>query len=131
MAGEVTVVATVKLKPEDQERALAILEGVIASTHGEDGCVKYTLHRATNEAGAFSIVEVPTTTRPWASLSSSGTTRSRTGCPRNWHTRRTSGTQETAVDYKNDDRAPLLFVSGSQDHIMPRRSRSRTPSTTV
>ena len=29
------------------------------------------------------------------------------------------GPQETAVDYHNDDRAPLLFVSGSEDHIMP------------
>ena len=29
------------------------------------------------------------------------------------------GPQDTAVDYKNDDRAPLLFVSGSEDHIMP------------
>jgi pimeloyl-ACP methyl ester carboxylesterase len=29
------------------------------------------------------------------------------------------GPQETWVDYKNDDRAPLLFVSGSEDHIMP------------
>ena len=23
------------------------------------------------------------------------------------------------VDYKNDDRAPLLFISGSEDHLMP------------
>jgi len=29
------------------------------------------------------------------------------------------GPQDTWVDYKNDDRAPLLFVSGSEDHIMP------------
>ena len=29
------------------------------------------------------------------------------------------GHQATWVDYKNDDRAPLLFVSGSEDHIMP------------
>ena len=29
------------------------------------------------------------------------------------------GHQETWVDYKNDDRAPLLFVSGSEDHLMP------------
>ena len=29
------------------------------------------------------------------------------------------GHQDTWVDYKNDDRAPLLFVSGSTDHIMP------------
>ena len=29
------------------------------------------------------------------------------------------GPQEIWVDYHNDDRAPLLFVSGSEDHIMP------------
>lgn len=29
------------------------------------------------------------------------------------------GHQATWVDYRNDDRAPLLFVSGSEDHIMP------------
>jgi pimeloyl-ACP methyl ester carboxylesterase len=29
------------------------------------------------------------------------------------------GHQDTWVNYKNDDRAPLLFVSGSRDHIMP------------
>jgi pimeloyl-ACP methyl ester carboxylesterase len=29
------------------------------------------------------------------------------------------GHQDTWVDYKNDDRAPLLFMSGDRDHIMP------------
>ena len=29
------------------------------------------------------------------------------------------GKQETWVDYRNENRAPLLFVSGSEDHIMP------------
>ena len=29
------------------------------------------------------------------------------------------GPQDTWVDYKNDKRPPLLFVSGSEDHIMP------------
>jgi pimeloyl-ACP methyl ester carboxylesterase len=29
------------------------------------------------------------------------------------------GPQDTWVDYKNDKRAPLLFVSGGEDHIMP------------
>ena len=29
------------------------------------------------------------------------------------------GHQDTWVDYANDNRAPLLFVSGSEDHIMP------------
>jgi pimeloyl-ACP methyl ester carboxylesterase len=29
------------------------------------------------------------------------------------------GHQDAYVDYKNDDRAPLLFISASEDHIMP------------
>jgi pimeloyl-ACP methyl ester carboxylesterase len=29
------------------------------------------------------------------------------------------GHQDTWVDYKNPDRAPLLFISGSEDHLMP------------
>jgi len=29
------------------------------------------------------------------------------------------GRQDISVDYRNDDRAPLLFVSGTEDHIMP------------
>jgi pimeloyl-ACP methyl ester carboxylesterase len=29
------------------------------------------------------------------------------------------GPQDIWVDYRNDDRAPLLFVSGTDDHIMP------------
>jgi alpha-beta hydrolase superfamily lysophospholipase len=29
------------------------------------------------------------------------------------------GHQDAWVDYRNDDRAPLLFVSASEDHIMP------------
>jgi pimeloyl-ACP methyl ester carboxylesterase len=29
------------------------------------------------------------------------------------------GKQETWVDYSNDDRAPLLFIAGGADHIMP------------
>jgi pimeloyl-ACP methyl ester carboxylesterase len=29
------------------------------------------------------------------------------------------GHQETWVDYKNDNRAPLLFISGTDDHLMP------------
>jgi pimeloyl-ACP methyl ester carboxylesterase len=29
------------------------------------------------------------------------------------------GHQDTWVDYRNDDRAPLLFISGNEDHLMP------------
>jgi pimeloyl-ACP methyl ester carboxylesterase len=31
------------------------------------------------------------------------------------------GHQDTSVDYGNDARAPLLFISGSKDHLMPPR----------
>ena len=31
----------------------------------------------------------------------------------------TPGHQDTWVDYRNDDRAPLLFIAGGADHIMP------------
>ena len=57
MAGEVTVVATMKVKAGEEERAVEILRGVIEASHTEDGCVKYTLHRSSNEPGAFCIVE--------------------------------------------------------------------------
>jgi len=29
------------------------------------------------------------------------------------------GHQDTWVNYENDDRAPLLFISGSEDKLMP------------
>ena len=29
------------------------------------------------------------------------------------------GKDDSWVDYKNEDRAPLLFISGSEDHLMP------------
>ena len=40
------------------------------------------------------------------------------------------------MNYKNDDRAPLLFISGSDDHLMPpsvqhsnaKHYKSRAPS---
>jgi pimeloyl-ACP methyl ester carboxylesterase len=31
----------------------------------------------------------------------------------------TPGHQGSYVDYSNDDRAPLLFISGDEDHLMP------------
>ena len=31
------------------------------------------------------------------------------------------GHQDTFVNYDNDDRAPLLFISGGEDHLMPQR----------
>ena len=40
------------------------------------------------------------------------------------------GRDDNYVDYKNDNRAPLLFIGGSEDHLMPRASSAPTPSTT-
>ena len=40
------------------------------------------------------------------------------------------GHQGSYVDYENADRPPLLFISGSDDHLMPPAVRGRTPSTT-
>ncbi len=40
------------------------------------------------------------------------------------------GHQDTWVDYHNDNRAPLLFISGSTTTSCRRASSSRTPSTT-
>ena len=45
-----------------------------------------------------------------ASGRSSGAARSRTS---------TRAQDDNWVDYDNDDRAPLLFISGSEDHLMP------------
>jgi pimeloyl-ACP methyl ester carboxylesterase len=45
------------------------------------------------------------------------------------------GHQDTFVNYKNDDRAPLLFISGGEDHLMPpsvqRSNARRYKSSTV
>ena len=40
------------------------------------------------------------------------------------------GHQDTFVNYDNDDRAPLLFISGGEDHLMPPSVQRSTPSTT-
>ena len=82
----------------------------------------------------------PTATARSASRTSSGTTRSPTASPRRsrgalyeryhipasgsifWGSALANihpGKDDTWVDYKNDDRAPLLFISGSDDHLMP------------
>ena len=40
------------------------------------------------------------------------------------------GPQDAWVNYKNDDRAPLLFISATDDHLMPpsvQRSNATEP----
>ena len=54
---EVTVVAVFTVKEEHEEEALAILEGVVEATHGEEGCLLYTLHKANSKPQTYTIVE--------------------------------------------------------------------------
>ena len=83
----------------------------------------------------------PTATAPSASRTSSGTTRSPTAFSEEesralyerYHVpasgrdllgqragqRPPRPQDDSYVNYKNDDRAPLLFISGSEDHLMP------------
>ena len=82
----------------------------------------------------------PTATARSGSRSSSGTTRSRTRFSEEesralyeryhipasgsifWGSALANihpGHDDNYVDYSNDDRAPLLFISGSEDHLMP------------
>ena len=82
----------------------------------------------------------PTGTAPSASRTSSGTTRSPTRFSEEeslalyeryhipasgsifWGSALANihpGKDDNWVDYKNDERAPLLFISGSEDHLMP------------
>jgi quinol monooxygenase YgiN len=54
---EITVVATFTVKEEDEEAAIAILKGVVEASHGEEGCLLYSLHKANNKPQTYTIVE--------------------------------------------------------------------------
>lgn len=56
-AAQVIVAATVQVKPESQDEALAAITTAIEATHGEDGCVAYALHRDRDEPTRFVIIE--------------------------------------------------------------------------
>jgi alpha-beta hydrolase superfamily lysophospholipase len=43
----------------------------------------------------------------------------------------TPGHQDVYVNFRNEDRAPLLFIAGGEDNIMPPRSTRLTSSTTA
>lgn len=54
---EVVVAATVQVKPESQDAALAAITTAIEATHEEPGCLAYALHRDRAEPCRFVIVE--------------------------------------------------------------------------
>lgn len=53
----VTVIATFTVKPDHADEAIEILKGIVEASHGEEGCLLYTLHQANNKPDTWSIVE--------------------------------------------------------------------------
>jgi quinol monooxygenase YgiN len=61
-SADVVVAATVQVKPESADAALAAITTAIEATHGEEGCVAYALHRDTSDPTRLVIIE------KWATL---------------------------------------------------------------
>ena len=53
----VIVVATLTVKEGMEDRALEVLEPVVAGTHAEAGCLTYAIHRDNADPRTFVIVE--------------------------------------------------------------------------
>jgi len=60
-----TVVATLKAKPGHEDRLLAMLEGLLAPTRAEAGCLNYDLHHSDDEPGTFLFHETWETRPLW------------------------------------------------------------------
>jgi quinol monooxygenase YgiN len=53
----VVVAATVQVKDDAQDQALAAITTAIEATHAEPGCIAYALHRDTQDPTRFVIIE--------------------------------------------------------------------------
>lgn len=53
----ISVFATITPKPEHLPEALAAVEGIMAETRAEDGCLRFDLHRG-EETGRLHLYEV-------------------------------------------------------------------------
>lgn len=53
MAGPVTVVATIKAKDGKEAALREVLEGLLAKTRAEVGCLNYDLHRSVDDPRTF------------------------------------------------------------------------------
>jgi quinol monooxygenase YgiN len=54
---KVVVVATIQVKPGNEDEALAAFTASIPPTHEEDGCLGYALHRDLEDPTRFVFVE--------------------------------------------------------------------------
>ncbi|SOD75161.1 quinol monooxygenase YgiN [Jatrophihabitans sp. GAS493] len=54
---EVNVVAVIKARDGKGDELAAALSGLATATHGEDGCIHYSLHRGLEDTDTFVTVE--------------------------------------------------------------------------
>ncbi len=57
MTHEITVVARNKAKPGREKELEAALRAAVPPTHREQGCLKYTLHRAVDDPSRIVVLE--------------------------------------------------------------------------
>lgn len=60
-----TVVATLKARPGQEEALLSALQGLVGPTRAEQGCITYDLHRSADEPGTFLFHETWETRALW------------------------------------------------------------------
>jgi quinol monooxygenase YgiN len=54
---DLTLTATMRVKPGEEERFLAAARQVLEPTRAEDGCVDYRLHQSADSPGSFIFYE--------------------------------------------------------------------------
>lgn len=54
---EIVVVGAFTAKPGQEAAAAEVMEGLIAPTHAEDGCILYALHRGADDPARLTFVE--------------------------------------------------------------------------
>ena len=54
---EIVVVGSLKAQPGKEDEAREAFSGLVAPTHGEDGCVLYSLHQGLADRTRFAFVE--------------------------------------------------------------------------
>jgi quinol monooxygenase YgiN len=57
MNDSLTVIAHIRAKPGQESRVRKILEGLLAPTRAEAGCINYDLHQSQNDPALFVFYE--------------------------------------------------------------------------
>ena len=54
---EIVVVGSLYAKPGKEDAMREVLDGLVAPTHAEDGCILYALHQGVDDPSRFAYVE--------------------------------------------------------------------------